>query len=287
MFSVVILGLVAYSEEAHAATLLIDVDFGTPPHTVGAAPVEGFTGPPVLDTIGNLIFTPGDLSPIVVSSFGAMTDQPMVYREGLSNRVEFFLRDNLGANIDVDLPICSKYILEEDILMENPSSGINVFYDSPTVRRVLLNAGDTTGDVFVTLLAANGDILDFQHPIGTWTAGQVTNLRSEIDLVNDEWKVFLNDALAHTSVWGTTELHSHRLNAAVGPSSQFIGLDNVLISCAEDILPPMPPMMAIGGDMIQMETTSILAAGTQYTAAWMIPVIVSGIGIAIVIARKF
>jgi len=44
---------------------------------------------------------------------------------------------------------------------------------------------------------------------------------------------------------------------------------------------------AIGGDMIQMETTSVLAAGAQYTAAWMIPVIVSGIGFAIVIARKF
>jgi len=44
---------------------------------------------------------------------------------------------------------------------------------------------------------------------------------------------------------------------------------------------------AIGGDMIQMQTTSVLAAGAQYTAAWMIPVIVSGIGIAIVIARKF
>ena len=44
---------------------------------------------------------------------------------------------------------------------------------------------------------------------------------------------------------------------------------------------------AIGGDMIQIETTSVLAAGAQYTAAWMIPVIVSGIGIAIVIARKF
>ena len=44
---------------------------------------------------------------------------------------------------------------------------------------------------------------------------------------------------------------------------------------------------AIGGAMIQMETTSVLAAGAQYTAAWMIPVIVSGIGFAIVIARKF
>jgi len=43
----------------------------------------------------------------------------------------------------------------------------------------------------------------------------------------------------------------------------------------------------VGGDMIQMQTTSVLAAGAQYTAAWMIPVIISAIGIGIVIARKF
>ncbi len=44
---------------------------------------------------------------------------------------------------------------------------------------------------------------------------------------------------------------------------------------------------AVGGEKIQMQTTSVLAAGAQYTAAWMIPVLVSAIGIAIVIARKF
>ncbi len=46
-------------------------------------------------------------------------------------------------------------------------------------------------------------------------------------------------------------------------------------------------LAAVGGDMIQMQTTSVLAAGAQYTAAWMIPVLVSAIGIGIVIARKF
>ncbi len=46
-------------------------------------------------------------------------------------------------------------------------------------------------------------------------------------------------------------------------------------------------MMAVGGEMIPLDTTMILVAGTQTAAAWMIPVIVSGIGIAIVIARKF
>jgi len=43
---------------------------------------------------------------------------------------------------------------------------------------------------------------------------------------------------------------------------------------------------AVGGDMIQMETTSILAAGAQYTMAWMIPTLIAAAGIGIVIARK-
>jgi len=47
------------------------------------------------------------------------------------------------------------------------------------------------------------------------------------------------------------------------------------------------PTMMVSGDMIPIDTTMVLVAGTQQTAAWMIPVIVSGIGIGIVIARKF
>jgi len=44
---------------------------------------------------------------------------------------------------------------------------------------------------------------------------------------------------------------------------------------------------AVGGNIIPLDSTMVLAAGAQYTAAWMIPVIVSAIGIGIVIARKF
>ncbi len=44
---------------------------------------------------------------------------------------------------------------------------------------------------------------------------------------------------------------------------------------------------AVGGELIPLDTTMILVAGTQYTAAWMIPVLVSAVGIGIVIARKF
>jgi len=55
---------------------------------------------------------------------------------------------------------------------------------------------------------------------------------------------------------------------------------HVVIPCQKD-------PSAIGGDFIPLDTTMVLTAGAQYTAAWMIPVIVSVIGFAIVIARKF
>ncbi len=43
----------------------------------------------------------------------------------------------------------------------------------------------------------------------------------------------------------------------------------------------------VGGSLTPIDTTMVLVAGAQSISAWMIPVIVSGIGIAIVIARKF
>jgi len=43
----------------------------------------------------------------------------------------------------------------------------------------------------------------------------------------------------------------------------------------------------VGGTLIPIDKTAVLLAGAQMTAYWMIPVIVAGIGFAIVIARKF
>jgi len=44
---------------------------------------------------------------------------------------------------------------------------------------------------------------------------------------------------------------------------------------------------AVGGWFLQVDQPTLLVAGAQHTASWMIPVIVSAIGIGIVIARKF
>ncbi len=47
------------------------------------------------------------------------------------------------------------------------------------------------------------------------------------------------------------------------------------------------PISAVGGTPIPIDTTMVLVAGAQSISAWMIPIIVAGIGFAIVIARKF
>ncbi len=44
---------------------------------------------------------------------------------------------------------------------------------------------------------------------------------------------------------------------------------------------------AVGGWFLQVDQPTLLVAGAQNTAAWMLPVLVSAIGIGIVIARKF
>jgi len=48
-----------------------------------------------------------------------------------------------------------------------------------------------------------------------------------------------------------------------------------------------PSQCAVGGEIIPIGTTSLILAGTQSAFSWMIPITVSAVGIAIVIARKF
>jgi len=57
------------------------------------------------------------------------------------------------------------------------------------------------------------------------------------------------------------------------------GVEQIIIESASDV--------PVGGKLIEIDTTSLLVAGTQMTAAWLIPVIVAAIGIGIIIARKF
>jgi len=47
------------------------------------------------------------------------------------------------------------------------------------------------------------------------------------------------------------------------------------------------PMIVVGGILDAINTKAVVLAGAHLTASWLIPVIVAGIGIGFVIARKF
>ena len=64
-------------------------------------------------------------------------------------------------------------------------------------------------------------------------------------------------------------------------------LDCGIISGSVLPLPGIVNRCTVGGDLIPLDSSSLILAGAQMNAAWMIPVILSGIGFAIVIARKF
>jgi hypothetical protein len=65
-----------------------------------------------------------------------------------------------------------------------------------------------------------------------------------------------------------------------------VGEGNILCVMGEKIVPPPPTTPKVGGEIIPIETTSLLLAGAQ-TFSWMIPVILSGIGIGLfAVSRK-
>jgi len=62
----------------------------------------------------------------------------------------------------------------------------------------------------------------------------------------------------------------------------FLVVDIFGTGLGDDCMPAV-----VGGSGFVIDKTALLVSGAQMNAAWMIPVIVSGIGFAIVIARKF
>ena len=108
------------------------------------------------------------------------------------------------------------------------------------------------------------------------------NLIQTFDTPAPKFRGFFGDRVACS---GNFVIIGEAQFTAGGPSGGHAGLAYLF-----EKVPTMPPNgepSPIGGEIIPLDTTMVLAAGAQYTAAWMIPVIVSVIGIAIVLARKF
>jgi hypothetical protein len=197
-----------------AFAVLYNLDFSTPPHTVGLPPATG-GGPPPRNTVSSIPFG----TPLVVSSFGVLIDQPL----------EFDSFDGQGDQIRLvlsDLPASTFYRLETEVLVENLATqgNLGILFDTPTVRTIrFVQSGNI--NIFVPGIISGS--------IGTFRFGTVVNLRVDVDLANDNWEIYLDNVLAHSGAFGAaTAVTAIRFstNVTSPPPGVSAGIDNVIVT---------------------------------------------------------
>jgi len=112
-------------------------------------------------------------------------------------------------------------------------------------------------------------------------------MRAKIGIVFLSISLLVSSVLASNQAFGGDECIQCEIDLDIcleaGVGAAF---DLQCMAAFEDCL-DRNQCQAIGGIFEGVDTTSLLVTGAQMNAAWMIPVIVSAIGIGIVIARKF
>jgi len=148
---------------------------------------------------------------------------------------------------------------------------LHIFEVGPDVEDTFIAIRPTAATDLLLGLAfdANGD--------GFYEIGKVFGSTDSIDIDS-----IFPAAAAGTYMFDAVQLiDDFAEGQSIGPT---VGADIDSVGAITSMAPP--PLGPVGGELIPLDTTMVLAAGTQYTAAWMIPTIVSAIGIGLVITRK-
>jgi len=186
----VLAGLLLASPDAPTSfsTLFYDVDFGTPPHTVGKPPVADYFGPAPRNYPSGVYFG----APIVVAAEGALDQQPLRFGSGISryDQVGFGIA---GTGFDDKLPF---YHFELTVLCVSCTTTVLpplvIFLDSPTAHQIRLLPD---GSISALTLGEDGQ----ETPIGSWEAGVPIRVvvdveRNQEDLRNSQWTIALDGA---------------------------------------------------------------------------------------------
>ena len=223
--SVVACALLATADDARA--LLYDVDFSTPPHTVGQPPTTG-AGPAPRETVSQILTG----NPTVVASLGALTQQPLRLNsfDGTRDKIRFRLSN---------LPASDHYCLAADVLVNQAdvNGQLDFVLDVPTLPTIHFK-GDGTITVFIA------GIIPVPVVIGNYTLGDVVSLQINIDLVTDRWLITLDGVLElDSSIDLAQEIEEIEAvevaTAGVTGNAQVRGaIDNLLINesvCSDEL----------------------------------------------------
>ena len=207
-----------------------NVTFTTPPHTVGLPPATdvGFLGPSAV-VFGR---------PTVVSAFGHLQDQPLVFSAIGYEQIQF----NLGRHAD-------NYFVEFDFETRNLNPSLHAFtalFDTPIVHNVYLHGGLQRIQLFS---GSGGGGLG---PV--WQDDTLHHLRIDADLVNETFTVRLDDLAPASAPFRASSGDVQALRLSLAPwrgdatddPNVQIAIDNVVIGTVPIPEPATCGLLALG-----------------------------------------
>ncbi len=226
--------VLCFAARAQAASVtLYDIDFGSPPHVVGSSVKVG-SG---TDTPSRINFG----TPTVESSFGALTDQPLVFNPEADTYEQIQL--NLGGGYD-------DYRVSFDLYAANLSGSDYAFtlnFDTPQVQNFSFHGlgsmrtyspkpDRTPSDSFV---------------LGSFADNTLYHVSIDIDLLAGLWTIGIEDGPSMTHPfysWGG-DVDALRFNLSRWKGSTphdptvAVGLDNLLITTGSPVPEPSTALL--------------------------------------------
>jgi hypothetical protein len=209
----VIFLIVLRSNSSYAVTIYYDIDFSSPPHTVGLPPVTD----PSINTPSSIVFG----EPVVSESLGLLNDQPLVFN-CLGNSPSFYY-DQIRLNMDDGTGF---YYTAFDVLTQNLIGSRNHFvllYDTPNVQNITFKN--------------NGKIDLFGKKEVDYEDNQLFHLEILMDISQKQTSIFINYSEVYQGSFSPAAyLHSLRFSHGLVSGSDnidtstYVGLDNIFVA---------------------------------------------------------
>ena len=89
----------------------------------------------------------------------------------------------------------------------------------------------------------------------------------------------------------SSDINDFTISGPVIPSSDIIVIaideNNQLINAITgEVFGPTPEVFSVSGEIISLQSTALLLTGAQMTTSWLVPVLISAVGIGLVLVRK-
>ncbi len=209
----VIFLMVLFSNSSYAATIYYDIDFSSPPHTVGLPPATGSS-----------IYTPSSIvfgEPLVNESLGLLNDQPLVFN--CRGNSPSFYYDQIRLKMDDGTGF---YYTSFDVLTQNLIGSRNHFvlvYDTPHVQTIRFK-NDGKIDLF------GMEEVDYED-------NQLFHFEILTHISQKQTTIFINNSQVYQGSFSPGDyLRSMRFSLGLVSSlddidtSTYVGLDNIFVA---------------------------------------------------------